>query len=84
MRYFDKVKSRKTKEIYSVMLTYDKGNLDLNKSSCSCRFSSFYVFAGFWRRKKKVLCRHMLKTIAKLKKQKIIINTGCDSKGYLK
>jgi len=69
-RVFKKVKSKKTKEIYSVLLTYDdEGNIILSKSSCTCIFGSYYRFARFWRRQNK-LCRHMVETIKENGKHK--------------
>ena len=67
-RIFKKVKNNKGKE-YSVMLTLtDDGEVDLEKSSCSCVFGSWFRFAGYWRAKKK-LCWHMSGLIEELKKQ---------------
>ena len=44
---------------YSVMLTLtDDGEVDLDHSSCTCLFGSFYRFAGHWKEKNK-LCWHM-------------------------
>jgi len=56
-RIFKQVKSKKTKEIYSVLLTYDEGNLI--DFSCTCRFMSF----DYWSKKYQAsgtICRHIL------------------------
>jgi hypothetical protein len=69
-RIFKKIKSKKTNEIYDVLLTFDdEGNLLLGKSSCTCIFGSWWRFAGFWR-KRGVLCCHMIQIIKEVKNGK--------------
>ena len=67
-RIFKEVKNNKGKT-YSVMITLtDDGEVDLDHSSCTCIFGSWFRFAGYWKTKGK-LCRHMELCINEIKKQ---------------
>ena len=84
-RYFKEVESSKTSEIYYIMLTFDDDwNFIIDKSSCSCKFSSFYIFSKFWKSKGKVLCKHMINMLNKLKEENPKIKIDWDCNGYKK
>ena len=64
------VKSKKSDEVYGVVLTFDdEGNLLLHKSSCTCIFGSWWRFAGRFA-KSETLCWHMIKVIQDIKNEK--------------
>jgi len=55
-KVFKDIKSKTSNKIYSVILTYYNGEFNLDKSSCTCKWGSFY---GLSKKNKNKLCRHM-------------------------